>query len=720
MAIKYFRKNMKMIMVALGVPIMIAFLLPSIMSQESRNKAREAQEYGTYQGVDGVVNVTTTDLSTYNSHISILSDLGVNRLAQQVIIYNNQQAVQFYRQIGISSSTILATQVLFFGDPQIAYAANTTFGRSISQLADTQEEAEQLSEKVGEMIGVETGRGSLYYMLLAGEARNAGIFATKQQIDQFKGVFNGNFGRTPGQITQERGLTTDQLDGIIATYIAILRHGDIATKSMEVSAPQLKKVVRDIVEAENVAGSYVEFNSSMYSDKVSEPTGQDIQAHFDAFKSNVAGVITPTTEDTNPHGFGYMLQDRVKVEYLKVENQKVKDIASNEFKALDIDQQEDTLLNHYEANKASYQRPYDQEISNVKRAYLQQQTDLKISRIVDAAAKQMHPKEDAKEPVSYEKIAAEITTEAIPVIRDTSDFISYETGQILFGQATKVRKGQQGAQLLPILFQCKPLQKVSQNRYQDTPVKLFENITNIQDRNATYIVRIIAVDKKREAVSLDDDGRQGAADVDPIDIANSSVRKQVKEDWKTLKAFELTSAKALEFAKLAAKDFDAAVKSTNEALKPKDPNAPQVSLNEGDLDKDRKQVESLRARIDQIRKQAEQYRENPQIMNMIYNQANSIQNQISSINQQFAKSMKLAQEIEAAPAKEPVLKQHLLSTCRVFKDLKVTPPYQEDYNRRKTLIAISLESKYQGLYAVIHYNPKNIETRNGYKDKEPQ
>ncbi|MCF7958739.1 MAG: hypothetical protein K9M57_09860, partial [Phycisphaerae bacterium] len=308
-----------------------------------------------------------------------------------------------------------------------------------------------------------------------------------------------------------------------------------------------------------------------------------------------------------------------------------------------------------------------------------------------------------------------ISSIEIPVESRQSDFLSYTTAQTFenFGQASRMRKNQQGPPLLASLFNCQPLRKTSISRYEEPAVKLFEDITGVQNDQAAYTVRILAVDKQRDPVSLDDDGRQGSAAIDPMTDNSSTVKEQVTTDWKNLKAYQMACEQAEAFAELAADDFDAAIEKTNASLKSDDPNDPVLKLQEGDLEKDRTQMESLVNRVAELRQQIRDY---PNLANYISGTMNQSQQMIAQYNQQFNEAMKRAQELKAAPSKRPLLKRPQAFACRVFENLTVTPPYQEDYNRRKAIVAQSLQHQFQDLYIVIHYNPENIEKRMKYDD----
>jgi len=712
MAIKFFRKNMKLIMVITGVPIIVAFLLTGVIDQQSRSRAQQAQEIGTYIDNQGdEVTITTADLASINQQIEILRMCNVH----SGWIAN--------AQLGISQPTVMAAHLLIFGDGQDLYS-NMLFQnqllQSIAGSAQSREKLEQYSELVNQLGAVDSGRGRIYYLLLAREARRAGIYATDKQVETFKKICQ-NFGVQPSDITRPMGLTTSQVDDVIATYIATLRHGEAITRSMDISEPQLKKAIRDDIESQNVTGRYVEFDANLYEDKIPEPTPEDLQKQFDAFKSYIARDDSPGQSDQNPHAFGYMLPDRVMVEYLKVDDANALEEAKADFDALSLAKQEDTLLDYYKKNKSSFSRTYDQEAQRVKQDYLNQQSQLKVGKIFDRAAKLMLPVSETEKAKTYEEIAGILTTKMIPVDYDKTEYFSIrsETYINLFGlQAAKVRKGQPGQSLQSILFACEPLQKFSVARGQAQPVKLLENITDIRSMGSTFAIRILAVDKERQALSLEDDGRQGSAENAPLTDGESLLKKQVTDDWKILKAYQMACQKAEEFAKLAVDDFDTAINKTNESLKPEDPNAPPVTIPDGDLERDHTQYETEINQIENWSKQAQQFRDNPGLMNsysrMIRNAQQALYNKQYDLH--FNEAMKLAQEIKADSEKLPILKQPKMFSCRVFENLTTKPPYQDKYLRQRAIDAGVLQSKHQPLYAVIHYNPKNIEKRCGYKE----
>ncbi|MEL7239145.1 MAG: hypothetical protein AAGK78_09800, partial [Planctomycetota bacterium] len=82
-----------------------------------------------------------------------------------------------------------------------------------------------------------------------------------------------------------------------------------------------------------------------------DPTDEQIQAQFDAYRETAAQTITAEAgELENPFGFGYRLPDRVKLEYLAVEAQRVQEKVLADVEAMPL---RDRVLTMYRLWKES-------------------------------------------------------------------------------------------------------------------------------------------------------------------------------------------------------------------------------------------------------------------------------------------------------------------------------------------------------------------------------
>jgi len=220
---------------------------------------------------------------------------------------------------------------------------------------------------------------------------------------------------------------------------------------------------------------------------------------------------------------------------------------------------------------------------------------------------------------------------------------------------------------------------------------------------AAYLVRIINVDKKREAESAKDDGSFGAVVNVPAENPDSSLVELIKQDWKNKQAFELTRKQAEEFAGKAGETGEkwlTALQEANKSLRD-DPNAPAAMdvLRENSLQQDRQMMTTYQ----------QMAQNNP-------NMAEYISSMLSRQMQLLRKSMELAQERrQEGSSGLAVLAVEGDLNCSVFKDLQVTTPNQQEYQRMKPLVAQQLMSRNQGLLALAHYNPDNIEKRFGFE-----
>ena len=80
--------------------------------------------------------------------------------------------------------------------------------------------------------------------------------------------------------------------------------------------------------------------------------------------------------------------------------------------------------------------------------------------------------------------------------------------------------------------------------------------------------------------------------------------------------------------------------------------------------------------------------------------------------------MKLAQERGGDSAEGvAVLADEQLDHCMAIRNLSVTGPSMDEYLMQRPLVAEAALLRNHGVLTLAHYNPKNIEKRNGYRQK---
>jgi len=745
MALKWLRKNNKKLLAILGVPIIILFLLPSFMNN---GPSQQDQDYGWFINADNQRQVITmNDLVHRDNMLQAMVSLGLADVSRRQLI--NQVPELDAIMGGVSPLSSVATHLLLFGDTGYARGARGYLYEFAKEWATDKQDMLQLERNIDTLTASATGHARLYYLLLSQEAHRNGIYATDEQIDMFLSVCRRATGVETQSVLNRYNISNNELRAAVGDYLAILRYGNVLIRSLVVSEPQVKSKVDDLVGMTNVSGRYVQFDSKLFNEKMAAPTDEQLQQLLDKYKDVFPADVKKDSED-NPHHLGYMLPDRLQVEYLKVDiSSNAQKLVSAEFDKMPVDKQEELLRKCWADNKemfkAAVKKPepkegadpqnnepdsryqeFDEVIGQIKQIWVQEQaTERAQQLLVQARGLSKTATVTGNSPVhsDYAAIAAQLTTEALPVEYGKSLFLSMKEAQSFqnFGSVRKMQDDQKGPGLLSILFACNPLRDKPTDSIDQTPLELHEDVTSLLSLNyndhatAAFMVRIIDTDKERQPVSLDDDGRQGLASTPPISDNKSLTRKQLEQDYKAIQAYELARKQAQAFAQDARDNWHGGLNKLNGAFR-KDPNDPNTFED--------KTLDDARARRDNAWAQAQR------IAGMIQNspnpppfmKANMEQNQqlVTTYSQLLVDTMKFARKNAAdkEPGNKdlPILERPAEMNCLVFENLQVTAPTPSEYAKRKAITAEKLVFDTQGPLVLAHFNPKNIEKRSGFEE----
>jgi len=759
-AIKWFRKNNKKLLAVFGVLLMVGFLIPSFTGMG--NQSRFDGVAGYIIGQDGQeVEISLVQIQRRDVQLRVMRELGLNVLCQ----FDGQNPpllCQLPTMGGVGPFPVLATSLLFFGDNQYALGVRYFLQSQAMNWAKDRQEYERYLEYVNELTASEASRGSLYFLLLADEAHRQGIYATDKQIDQvfeaYRQLVAGRRIRPHNiqQVLRNSRMSEAELKQVVGDYLAVVRYGDMVTRQLTVSEPQLRKKIRDQVEQKNVGGTYISFPANMFRDKIDEPSEEELQKHFEKYKQYRPDEID---KEKNPFGFGYLLPDRVQVEYLKVDLSEVKKVIAEEFAQFPAGEQEEALQQYWAVHKQQFRVPlpeseidpcdteapryrdpaFDEVYDKVKQACQQQQSREKGQMLLaqarettqkQAAAMKSEKKDEnnsdkseevpAEKRVDYEALAEKLSTDKIKVVFGKTVYVSRQDlpRELLLDATYKMRNETAQQSLLEILFTCKPLHKGTVSRLDVPPIQLYEDITSLTAfdyRNRAtlvYMMRIVGVDPEREADSLADDGRAGTASEEPL--SESRMRTRVEDDWQNQQAYSKAKKQAEEFAQNSEVDWKKVLEEANVALK--DPCAPpeMKPLREQTLETTRQHIEWL---TETARKYPERSRR--------------FLPQIARNTTLLFKSMELAQEQRAEQDKTTVNKNEQPEAtrailelpsqlnCMVFKDLQAASPNKNEYLRRKPLATEEILRETQPLLTLVHYNPNNILKRSSFRENMP-
>ena len=716
---QFMRDNRKTLLIIFVVIFAVCFGLPSFFG---RNRGQQNKEIATYAGVDGnTTALMSKEMSVAGRQLKALLDMQVPIIMMQAGNYSDTLAL-----INPIASNLVSNAV--FSDTRLSLMTRNNLMQTAQYSAQDSNELEDLYVMITKLI--DTNRQSIdNYVVLSAEAHRNGYYATAEQVDFITTATRQTINQRNmkmSSVLNSYGLTLTGFQEAVGNLIAIASYVDELTKTGSVNEKELRQMVRDSVEVNNMSGKYVEFFASNFLAKVEEPTDEEIVAQFEQFKAVDPRNIDPEDEN-NPFGFTYMLPDRIQVEYLNINVTDIKNKLQEEFDAKSLIEQEELLQKYWQEHKTEQQyqtrqysddpeaeptyvqKTFDEAYTSVKRNYVNDMAKEKAqAAMADVRDAVRNDNELLQANLDWQQVADKFTGN-IPVAHAISGYLSYETIGTYerLGNAKVTRMN--NATLAQVLFSSEPLRDQPASKLDQPPLKLREPLTTVEAGYGTnisdlYIVRIIGVDKAREAVSINDDGRQGGKDIAPIEDDTNLLKEKVAKDIKTLKAYDLALASANEFKTLAANDWAAALETIGNKLKadPADENSPNP-LTEKTLDSIYKQNESYRQRMQEQKQYAEYFQ---RTLTSNYAALNSIMDAYRDADN---KDMFIA-ESKANRA------------IKVVTDLEITPANQKDLADNKARFAFQTMQKQQFVPLLNLFIQENIDARNAVKflDKEKQ
>ena len=290
--VRWFRKNNKKVMAVVVIVIMFGFIGGGTLLQQFSRRASGLHKTIAYFGDNR--EIKGSDLSYARRELEIL-----RALRADVLLRNQDMR-------GILLGELLFTE-------QRAQAALLNH---IKQTIRTYQY--RISNKQINDIYRRSVPSSIYWMLLKNEAKLAGIKVSNEQAGELLGkVLPQTYsGRKYSQIIQEimnqYGLPEQRLLEIFSDLLATMQYAQMICSNEDITSSQITQAVA--IERESISTDLVEFESSVFTSTIENPTSDVEQVHFNKYKKFVAGEVS----DENPFGFGYRLPDRVQLEYIAV------------------------------------------------------------------------------------------------------------------------------------------------------------------------------------------------------------------------------------------------------------------------------------------------------------------------------------------------------------------------------------------------------------------
>ena len=768
--IKWFRKYNKRMMIGIGVFLMVGFGLPTTCNQMGPGANAQKQTLASLILPTGKqLKITNEDLYGYNRRLDLLRIANVPYLYSMGFFFASSDT-----SFGPVHRTVelLAFQLFFAGSAE-SQQVQAILEQEASGLVDTEDEFMELRAAAMEITNAQGGDSGMLFCMLLEEAQAAGVRATQEQVDYFMSlrgelVGAGLLPPLEDQVSQS-GTTVSQVRGAVEDYLSILLYADAVTRAQVFSRPQLEQEVLNDLCMDRIEGKAVTLEASLFVDQIVDPEVQALEALFEQYRAVEPG----TPDDDNPHGFGYMLDDRVQVEMLRIDMIEFRRQITDELAAMPAGQREEALLKFWENDKSPYQRrqppppgsdpattpptftdpPFDEVLDQVKQGWIRSQALERAERVLGAASgrvTRVSPESDFTDEQQaairreYEALAPELSgQEGIEVAYVKSDFLSRSdlANDSDFSHAYSSARPDPTEDVALRLMESEPIYQGVRSIHGQSALRFLETIGPVYSYSSVYqaadaknvsalsLMRLIHIDKARKATSLRDDGRAGPAEVvdENAELTDSALYHQVLEDYKLVEAFALTKRQAQIIATEAlAGDWDEVLEQTNISLlsfdrEPNEIRPYMYRLRSVDLGQLRQRSDQLQTQLVNMQQQMQQ--QGPtmtQQQRISYSQ--SIQRSRDSIGSNFRQLQNAVKAYLQAGQRslltiEPVLELPEEMSVVVYQDISLELPTEEDYLQRRPFTAQSLLERDQSLAVLNFYNPNHIRRRLAFEDQ---
>jgi hypothetical protein len=309
--VKWIRKNERKLMVFLLVFVMVAFVggsaLMQILQRYSAGSVQKVALYGDKS------KITNKDLAFERAELDVLRMLYVPQflVSQQALTGGPDLKMRFLSQ-------------LLFSDSNIAAAVNDEIKNALIQgrYHFSEHDIDNFFKQVG-------GNSELYWLLLKAEAKQAGFAVSRQQAqDVLIQIIPAMTSRTltaaqlVKAIITKRRVPEEKIMTVFADFLAIITYAQVVTVNENVTISQVKADIGR--SGEKIDAEFVKFNAEPFTDRLDEPTDEDLTQHFEKHKNLPATAINKRDD----FGFGYKLPAAVRVEFFAAELQDVRKLVN--------------------------------------------------------------------------------------------------------------------------------------------------------------------------------------------------------------------------------------------------------------------------------------------------------------------------------------------------------------------------------------------------------
>ena len=718
--VKWIRKNERKLMVFLLIFVMIAFVggsaLMQILRRFGAGAVQEVAHYGDKR------TITNRDLMFERAELEVLKMLQVPQflVSQQAFTGGPELKMRFLSQ-------------LLFADSNLAAAVNDEIKGALMKgwYHFSKHDIDSFFKQIGP-------NSDLYWLLLKAEAKQAGFTVSRQRAQEvLKQVIpaltqgKGTAAQLVNYVITRQRVPEEKIMTVFADFLAVLTYAQVVTGNENVTINQVKADIGRT--GEKIDAEFVKFNAESFTDRLDEPTDEDLTQHFEKYKNIPAAAINQTDDFC----FGYKLPPAVRVEFLAAKLQDVRKLVNeptqNEMEKfyrenINNPQHEDMFKMRRQTDPNNPEsivertKTYAELETRIKYTLLNDKTNSKAYMILNEA-------KDLTEAgfgrLSVDEADAEQLKELAGDYKDTAEKIAQKynikiyTGQTGMLSQTELNNdrylstlkldapGGATVALSKVLLAVDEAHAIELGRFDVAKPRMWANIGPVNNFSIIAILRITEARKETvptdlnvtfstKAMLLDDD----AQDDEPV----YSVRQKVLNDWKLKKAMETAEERAKEFVKLLEdKNWDQAITLYNERYAHDEQE--QRQSEEISLEK-----MNMRTRISL----ADIKRRETMFADMLFGPASlqaEIQNKLQAdkFYNLLPKGKTEALDIRRIVPFKPA------ACYYVVKDISRTAVTKQEYQQAKSITAFKLDMAAADSLAIVHFMPENILKRMNYR-----
>lgn len=579
--IKWIRKHMTMLMAVFVIVIMMAFIMPTFLSQLAKPRARGQSKAMWYYEKDK--GVSFNDIQRASSQLKALQELYIDRflISQRDLRY------------------LLLGNLLFPETIQPAMI-NDELKALVSQ--------EQLfisPIQIDEYFRQSRARPELFWILLNAEAKGAGFAVSQQRAGEILNVLipkitNGKVEaqtlvRAAGQANQ---MTDEQVIAAFADILAISSYARVITDSEDITDAEVESEISKA--AETVNAEFVDFSSEKFIDKSPQPSAEEISAQFEKYKGDYPYVITAE----NLFGFGYKQKPRVAVEYMIIKLEDAKKLVASpteeeveEFYQQNINrfvEQVPEDVNDPNSKLITRQKSYAEVADSIKKGLYAKKASSKAVNILDSAVEQSQA---GMESINIETAPIEQIKEKITDYATAAESIGKQNNIKIYAGKTALLTAEEiqlDQTLGPLLIQGQSRMPINMTRlvfsisqfgdeaaeigsFDPPRPKMFVSIGPFTDISGALIAMIRVINFEKSTVpDLNlkyDRNLPQLSENQKTKDQTFDMKETVAQDCRKLSAFKIAGQKAEEFIEMAkSKGWEEAIKKFNSLYPVKDGN----------------------------------------------------------------------------------------------------------------------------------------------------